>query len=121
MACTTYCVKIEEMFDAMIRLAHEVLPENRLPVSCYINTVWRFVMAFAQSIKKEDGTEGLRSKFEPYITAEEARLQRNFEDIKYQIDDSDTLRVVAGEGRAEAVTNTIFCPVHRMILTRIHL
>ena len=38
MTCTTYCVKIEEIFDAMIRLAYEVLPENRRGVNMRIST-----------------------------------------------------------------------------------
>lgn len=122
MTCTSYCVQIEEIFDAMTRLADGVLPENRLAVSGYINTVWRFVTVFVQSIQREEGTEGLGSKFESHVTAEEARLRRNFEDIKYQVDDSDTLRVIAGEGRVEMVIKVVFRAVPRCtILTQAHL
>ncbi|KAF9793108.1 hypothetical protein BJ322DRAFT_1154215 [Thelephora terrestris] len=38
MTCTTDCVKIEEIFDAMIRLAYQVLPENRRGVNMRIST-----------------------------------------------------------------------------------
>ena len=107
MTCTAYCERIEEIFDAMIRLAHQVLPENRKEVNSYIGTVWMTVTVFAQSIKREEGTEDLRSRFEPHVTAEEERLRRNFEDIKYDIDSWDTARLIAGEGRVGTVTSCL--------------
>ena len=111
MTCTTYCKKIEEIFDAMIRLAYEVLPENRKGVSVYLMRVWSGVTALVQSIEREEGTEELRSKFESYVAAEEARLRRNFEDIKYHIDSSDGVQLVAGEGRIEMVSEAVWAPV----------
>ena len=81
-----YCVKIEEIFDAMSQLAHQVLPENRRIVNGYVEAAWRRVGPFARSIEKdEEGTPELRSRFEPYVAAEETRLRRNFEAVKYQI------------------------------------
>jgi len=116
MTCTAYCEKIEEIFDAMIRLAYEVLPENRKEVASYISIVWIYVTVFAQSIEREDGTENLKSKFQSYVDAEEARLRRNFEDIKYDIDSYETVQLVAGEGRAEMVIVTICTPISGTIL-----
>jgi len=116
MTCTTYCEKIEEIFDAMIRLAYEVLPENRKEVNGYIARVWTNVTVFVQSVKRDKGTEELRSEFESYVTAEEARLQRNFEDIKYNIGSYDTVQLIAGEGRAEMVIKAIYVPVSTPIL-----
>ena len=107
MTCTAYCKKIEEIFDAMIRLAYQVLPENRTEVNLYIGTVWTTVTVFVQSIKREEGTEDLRSKFEPHVAAEEARLRRNLEDIKYDIDSWDTVRLIAGDGRVGTVTSCL--------------
>ena len=107
MTCTAYCEKIEEIFDAMIRLAYQVLPENRTEVNLYIGTVWRIVTVFVQSIKREEGTEDLRSKFEPHVAAEEARLRENLEDIKYDIDSRDTVQLIAGDGRVETVTGCL--------------
>ena len=116
MTCTTYCEKIEEIFDAMIRLAYEVLPENRKEVNSYISTVWTFVTMFVESIAREPGTEDLKSKFQSYVDGEEARLRRNFEDIKYDIDSYDMVQLVAGEGRPEMVVATIYGSVSGMIL-----
>ena len=107
MTCTTYCEKIEEVFDAMIGLTYKILPENRKWVQDYVKRVWSSVTVLVQSIEREEGTEELRSKFEPYVAAEEARLQRNFERIKYDIDGSDGVQIVAGEGRIEMVSEAI--------------
>jgi len=105
MTCTSYCEKIEEIFDAMIRIADNVLPENRKEVNAYIYHVWKRVTVFVRSIKreKERDTEELRAKFESYVVAEEARLHRNLEDIRYDIDSYDTVTLVAGNARPEAV------------------
>jgi hypothetical protein len=107
MTCTSYCVKIEEIFDAMIRLSYEVLPENRQAINNYINSVWRLVTVFVQSIERA-GTLDLHSEFESYVTAEESRIQRNFEEFKYRIDDPDFVQFISGEGRLETVIYTTF-------------
>lgn len=104
MTCTSYCEKIEEIFDAVIGLAGEVLPENRKEVNDYVRYVWNFVIVWVRSIKREKGTEELRTKFEAHVTAEEARLHRNLEDIMYDIDGYDTVKLIAGNGRPETVT-----------------
>jgi len=103
MTCTSYCEKIEELFDAIIQLADQVLPENRKEVNEYISCVWNHVTVWVRSIKREAGTEELRNKFESHVTAEEARFHRNFEDIMYDIDSYDTVKLVAGNGRPELV------------------
>ena len=103
MTCTSYCEKIEEIFDAIINLADQVLPENRKEVNEYISYIWGHVTVWVRSIKREKGTEELRSKFESHVSAEEARLHRNLEDIMYDIDSYDTVKLVAGNGRPEAV------------------
>jgi hypothetical protein len=118
MTCTTYCAKIEEIFDAMIRLSGEVMPENRQAVYRYIDSVWRRVIQFVRSFKDEGGTEELRSKFESYVAAEESRLRRNFEDINYRIDSPDTVQLVSGEGRLETVMKTVLTAVSCALLTR---
>lgn len=109
MTCTMYCVKIEEIFDAMIHLAYKVLPENLKVVDRYIQSVWKTVTVFVQSIKREEGTEMLRSRFELHVTSEEARLRQNLESMKYRIDTSDTYQVVGGDGRLETVSTALGC------------
>ena len=121
MACTKYCVKIGEIIDAMIRLAPEVLPENQMSVEFLINAAWNRVRVFVQSIKREEGTEELWLKFKPYVAAEEARLQRNLEDLKFQIDSPDTVRVISGEGRVETVIKAICDAASYTNLTGTHV
>ena len=69
-----------------------------------------------RSIEREEGTEELRSKFETHVAAEEARLKRNFEGIKYDIDSYDTVQLIAGDGRTEMVIGTAFVPFPGMTL-----
>jgi len=85
MTCTSYCKKIEEIFDAMIRLSDEVLPENRTEVNEYICTAWTKVGIFTRSIRWEMGTDELRAKFKSHVDAEEERLRKNLEGINYDI------------------------------------
>jgi hypothetical protein len=118
MICTTYCVKIEEIFDAMIRLSYATLPENRQAISDHINRVWRRVTVLALSIKREQGTKRLRSRFESYPTTEEEGIRESFEELKYQIDGSDTVQLICGESRPETVTKAICAVIPCTILTR---
>lgn len=109
MTCTSYCKKIEEIWDAIIRLSDEVLPENRSEVNSYISLQWDYVMLWVKSIKRDEGTEALRERFDSHVTTEEERLRRTLEDIKYNIDSSDTVRLIAGNDRLETVIfRTIF-------------
>jgi len=121
MTCTSYCEKIEKVFDTMIRLAPEVLPENSRGVNNYIAAAWSEVMMLVQSIEREQGTEELRSRFESHVAAEEEKLRRNFEGVKYRIDTPDTFRVVAGKGRVERVIEAVCTTVLGSILTQPHL
>ncbi|KAF9781672.1 hypothetical protein BJ322DRAFT_1161455 [Thelephora terrestris] len=121
MTCTAYCVKIEEIFDAMISLSSEVLPENKQAINKYVDAIWRPVTIFVQSIEREEGSEELRSKFEPHVTAEESRLRRNFEVLNYRIDSSDTVRVISGEGRLETTLFPMFYLALKRDLEKISL
>jgi hypothetical protein len=94
---------IEEIFDAMIRLSDEVLPENRKQVNEYITYAWTEATTFVRSFRWEKGTEDLKAKFRSHVDAEEARLQKNLEDIKYDIDSDDVVRLISGNGRIETV------------------
>ena len=103
MTCTNYCKKIEEIFDGMIRLSDEVLPENRKAVNKYICDVWMEGAIFTRSIKWEGGSEELRARFQPHIDAEEERLRKNLEDVKYNFYTYDAVHLVSGNRRNETV------------------
>ena len=122
MTCTCYCLTIEEIFDGMIGLSYKVMAENRGIVNSYINEVWSLVTVFVQSFKRDEvivramfqpptervgAAHEFVSKFESYADAEEKRLLRNLEEIKYRIGGPDTLRVVSGDGRIEMVRKLV--------------
>lgn len=112
-----YCEKIEEMFDAMVPLYYESLPENRDRAGNYIYDVWKTLAVFVRSVKREKGTDELRSKFESHVAAEEARLRRNFEGIKYRIDGPDEIRLISEHGRLETVIELTCLSISHTILT----
>lgn len=93
----------------MIRLSDEVLPENREQVNNYLCYTWMEVTTFVRSFRWERGTEDLATKFQSYVDVEEARLQTNLEDIKYDIDSGDVVRLISGNGRIETVFLGSFC------------
>jgi len=103
MTCTSYCKKIEETFDAMTRLSEEILPENRRVVNEYIGYAWMEVGIFTRSIQWEEGTDELRARFKSHVDAEEERLRKNFEDLKYDVTASESIYLVSGSRRIEAV------------------
>ena len=107
MACTSYGKKIEDIFDAMIRLSDEVLPENRKGVNDYICGVWTEVCIFTRSIEWEEGTDEFMAKFQSHIDAEEEKLRENLEDIKYDIDSYESARLVSGHGQIETVRSPL--------------
>ena len=103
MTCTSYRKKISGIFDAMIRLSDEVLPENRKEVNSYIGGAWMEGAPFTRLIKWVENTEELWAKFQSYIDAEEERLRKNFEDFKYDIDSYESVHLISGHRRIETV------------------
>jgi len=87
----------------MIRLSDEVLPENREQVNKYLCCAWMEATMFVRSFRWEWGTEDLATKFKSHVDAEEARLQTNLEDFKYDIDSDVVVRLISGNGRIETV------------------
>lgn len=100
---TEYCEKIEETFTKMFHLLGKVKPMNRRIVDEYLVKVWDLVMGITFSIQKDRATDALKARFEPWVTAEEERLKKNLEEIRYDIDSCDTVRLVTGPGRIEMV------------------
>lgn len=103
MTCTSYCEKIDEIFDAMIRLTDEVLPENRKELIDYLSYVWGASMVWVGSIKRRQAIQEIGDKFESYVIAEEERLHRDLEEIKYDIGSVETVMLIARNSRPETV------------------
>lgn len=82
-------------------LAH---PANRIAVDNYFREVWNPVAQTCMSFRSfypNDST--LVTKFQSYMDAEEERIRKNLEEIKYDIDALDTLALITGPGRIEKV------------------
>ena len=104
-----YCRKIDRVISTMFHLRGQVKPANRAAVDQYLLTIWESVMTFTHSFQKHGGSDSLRAKFKPYVAAEEDRLRRNMEEIRYVIDDQDTVALITGPGRIEMVCNSKLC------------
>lgn len=58
-------------------------------------------MSLTHSVEKYDAPNALKARFKSYVQSEEQRLHENLEDIRYQVDDFATVRLVTGPGRIE--------------------
>ncbi|KAJ7739936.1 hypothetical protein B0H16DRAFT_1568368 [Mycena metata] len=98
---THYAVKSQELLAKMFALRLNVLPANRASVNKYLDTVYHGVTTLLSALNPCYVNESLQQKFSSYVEAEEARLRGNLEAISYDIDASNTLSLVTGEGRIE--------------------
>ena len=80
-----------------------------MEVNEYIGDAWEAVTVLTRSFKWEKGTDELRARFQSHIDAEETRLRKNLDDIKYGIDSYDVVRLISGNGRTETVWFLPFC------------
>lgn len=117
MTATDYCNKIDQIISAMFHLRDKVQPANRHNVDEYLLSIWDSVMTLTHSVQKYDGPEGPKARFESYVKAEEERLRRNLEDIRYQIDDFATVSLVTGPGRSEIVSCSVPPSIRHLIPT----
>ncbi|KAF9807161.1 hypothetical protein IEO21_08361 [Rhodonia placenta] len=84
-SATIYRDKIHEIFEKMFAMRPHLHEANVLMVDSYLSAIWT----------------DLLERFQSYIDAEEERLRKNLEGIKYHIDDSTSLALVTGPGRIE--------------------
>lgn len=94
-----YCEKIDETFTKMFHLLEKVKPMNRQIVDEYLLRVWHLVMGITFSVQKDRATDAFKAHFAPWVIAEEDRLKKNLEEIRYNIDSYDTVRLITGPGR----------------------
>lgn len=100
---TTYVSKIQELIAKMFAILPNVSPVNKSSVNAYLDTIYTGVTSISSGVNGCAINEGLQEKFRTYVETEEARLQGNLEAIDYDIDASDTLILITGEGRIERV------------------
>lgn len=107
-----YFRRIRKLFSEVPRAAHEVHPDNRKMIGDFISS-WHVIFM-------EDTLSGLRNvdewedtdwetdaifmKFKSYALKNEGRLDVRLRDRKYDIDDTVTFAIIAGDGRLESVS-----------------
>ena len=103
MAMSRYASQIDELLEKMFAVKSSVLPANRRSVERYLNSVWSLITELTTGFRRAEWTDTLRTKFESYVTEEEARMREKLETVRYDIDAADTLTLIAGPGRIEKV------------------
>lgn len=98
---------INKMLDEMFSLVPILLPENRIFARTYLSTTWETVVTITSSLEGKWSSDFLEKMFKDYIKGEEDRIKRNLVDVKFKIDEVDTLYLVTGPGRVEKVTNSL--------------
>jgi hypothetical protein len=105
---TKYCVEIEDIFHQMSLLKDSVgiiMPGNRGYINSYIDVIWDVVTALTSSIDRYDAAPSwLMEKYKAYNERQEEVLAKRLEEIRYDIDDIDTVRLIVGGDPIEKVS-----------------
>lgn len=97
-----YKKKIEDIIAKMYSMVPHLLPENRRWAGYYRFIVYQSVAQFTQGLEAPKEAFKLGRKFAAYTKYEEARIKKNLETIKYDMDALDTVQGVVN-GRIEKV------------------
>ena len=95
--------KILHVFKQMFGLLSKILPENRPFAHKYLQQVWKRIYEIISSLHSRHVPYSLEGRFTSYVKSEESRLKANLAEIRYDIDEMDTLKLVTGPGRIEKV------------------
>jgi hypothetical protein len=119
---TKYCVEIEDIFHQMSLLKDSVgitMPGNRGNINSYIDVVWDVVTALTSSIdvvwdvvtaltssidRFDAAPSWLTEKYKAYNERQEEVLTNRLEEIRYDIDGIDTVRLIVGGDPIEKVS-----------------
>ncbi|KAJ6610468.1 hypothetical protein B0H10DRAFT_411247 [Mycena sp. CBHHK59/15] len=96
-----YVNKILAQLAKMFAIMPRVLPVNKSAANLYIETIYQGVYSLTASVNGCYVNEALQEKFASYVAAEEARIRGNLDAVQYDIDASDTLELVTGQGRID--------------------
>jgi hypothetical protein len=99
--------EIKKSFNEMFSLIPILLPQNQVHARKYLSEIWMGIASVTRSFKGKWSKWGSTDQFSDYVQAEEDRITRNFVDIKYKIDEENTVHLVAGPGRIEKVSASI--------------
>ncbi|KAF8178111.1 hypothetical protein K438DRAFT_1938825 [Mycena galopus ATCC 62051] len=97
----TYATNINQILAKMFAIMPKILPVNKSSANRYLKTIYRDVYSLTASVNACYVNDGLQERFASYVEAEEARIRRNLESVRYDIDEAATLELVTGEGRID--------------------
>jgi hypothetical protein len=83
------------------------LPSNRTIVDLYLeHPTLRILDLLLHSVRPFTGNidSSLLQKIQGYVEREEAKMERNLESVRFEIDAPDTLALIVGEGHIERVS-----------------
>ncbi|OCH83958.1 hypothetical protein OBBRIDRAFT_840073 [Obba rivulosa] len=102
MTATVYLTKIRSVLANMLDIIPHMLPRNRNFVDEYFDIVYRTLLPFLASLETCSVPSALLQRFQGYMDLEEKRIEQNLEEVRYNVDATDTLRVnIVGSGRIE--------------------
>ncbi|EMD34625.1 hypothetical protein CERSUDRAFT_116799 [Gelatoporia subvermispora B] len=102
MTSTVYLTKIRSVLANMLDVIPHVLPRNRNIVDNYFSVVYCSLLPLLASLETCVVSSAHMQWFQGYIDIEEKRLKVNLEEVRYNVDAADTLRVnIIGPGRIE--------------------
>ncbi|KAF8529737.1 hypothetical protein BU17DRAFT_36437, partial [Hysterangium stoloniferum] len=99
MTLTEYSSKIRELTGKMFAILPNIRSENLCFANDYLEQVYQRVTTLQDSVNVSYRNEVLKAR--SYVDAEEERLKKNLQAIKYDIDELDTIALVTGPGRIE--------------------
>ena len=79
-------------------------------VDKYLDEMWLPLMLSVMGLQPLPLNEKMQRRFKEYVDAEEQRLKRNLETVRYRIDDLTTLSIVTGPGQIEKVWRSLRMP-----------
>ncbi|KAJ6588495.1 hypothetical protein B0H19DRAFT_978427 [Mycena capillaripes] len=114
-----YVNKINDLLAKMFAILPKILPVNKSSANVYLRKIYEGVYTLTASLNYCYINDGLQERFTTYVDAEEARIRGssltgNLEAVQYDIDASDTLELVTGEGRIDRYV----LPVMYLLLER---
>lgn len=106
-----YFRRIRKIISDIVDATIEALPANRKIIADFISS-WpvRWVEDFLsglRDVEQWDDTDWesdvMFLKFKDYVVENEQKIDHNLRGVKYVIDEANTLKIVAGDGRPEKV------------------
>ena len=112
MSVQWYFRRIRKLLAMITHAAKAARPENRALVANFVAS-WelRVLEDLLSGLKHVDDWDGrdwendaIFGRFRDYVLKEEMKLDRGLQSIKYYIDETNTLVIIAGGGRPEKVS-----------------